>query len=146
MKLVELSINDKEEIKSLYRTVFTKEPWNDDWSDEKQLDLYITDLIGNRNSLTLGLVDENQYVGMTLGHIKHWYSGTEYYIEELFVSTELQGRGVGSCFIQLIEQYLAKRDIHHIFLQTEENMPAYSFYKKRGFNELHGHVSFSREF
>lgn len=146
MKLVKLSIDDKEEIKSLYQSVFMNEPWNDDWSDEEQLDNYIVDLIGNRNSLSLGLKDGDQYVGLSLGSIKHWYSGTEYYIEELFVVTEFQGRGIGSDFIKLIEKYLVDNGIHKIFLQTDVNMPAYSFYKKRDFHELNGHVSFIKNF
>ena len=136
MDLVRLTIEDKEQIKSLFHSVFTNKPWNDDWSNEKQLDDYIIDLIGNRNSLTLGLMDDGKFVGMALGNIKHWYSGTEYYIEELFIKTELQGNGIGSHFLELIEKYLVDLDIRRIFLQTENYMPAYSFYKKRNFCEL----------
>lgn len=146
MDLVKLTMEDKEQIKSLFKSVFMREPWNDDWSDEKQLDNYIMDLTGNRNSLSLGLMDNGEFVGMALGNIKHWYSGTEYYIDELFIKTEMQGNGTGSKFIELIENYLAEMGIHHIFLQTEKDMPAYSFYKKRGFCELEGHVSFAKEF
>ena len=145
MDLLRLTTDDKEQIKSLYKSVFMNEPWNDDWSDDKQLDEYILDLIGNRNSLSLGLVEDGQFVGMALGSVKHWYSGTEYYIEELFIKTELQGNGIGSEFIELIEQYLRDIGIHRIFLQTDNDMPAYSFYKKRGFRELNGHVSFIKE-
>lgn len=32
-------------IMKLFVGVFAKEPWNDDWSDENQLRLYIRDLI-----------------------------------------------------------------------------------------------------
>lgn len=146
MNLIRLTIDDKEQIKSLFRSVFMNEPWNDDWSNEEQLDNYMVDIIGNRNSLSLGLMENGRFIGMTLGHIKHWYSGTEYYIEELFVKTELQGNGIGSQFVELIEKYLRDLDIHRIFLQTENEMPAYSFYKNRKFNELKGHVSFVKEF
>jgi len=54
-ELKELNINSIEEIKSLFAEIFTKEPWNDDWSDLIQLHEYIMYLIGSRNSLTLGL-------------------------------------------------------------------------------------------
>ncbi len=33
--LKELSIENVEEIKIFYCEVFTKEPWNDDWSNKK---------------------------------------------------------------------------------------------------------------
>ena len=39
--LKRLDINDKEEIKEVFVSVFTKEPWCDDWSDKEQLDMYI---------------------------------------------------------------------------------------------------------
>ena len=32
-----------------------------------------------------------------------------------------------------------------IFLQTENNVPAYSFYLKNGFHELKEHVSFAKQ-
>ena len=51
---------------------------------------------------------EDEFAGMALGSIKHWYMGTEYYIEELFIKTELQGSGTGSEFLKLIEEYLVE--------------------------------------
>ena len=45
------------------------EPWNDDWSDDEQLTGYMLDLTGNRNSLSLGLDEENELVGVSLGSI-----------------------------------------------------------------------------
>lgn len=146
MKLEKLSLDNKEQIKRLFQTVFMGEPWNDDWSDEKQLDRYIIDLIGNPNLLTLGLIEKDKYIGMSLGSIRHWYSGTEYYIEEFFVLPELQGKGIGSEFINLMEEYLKEIDIHTIFLQTDNHMPAYSFYKKKNFVELKEHISFVKKF
>ena len=146
MELIRLSAGDKEEIKALFSSVFMNEPWNDDWSDGEQLDAYITDLTGNENSLSLGLYEDGVFVGAALGSIKHWYSGTEYYIDELFIRTDMQGKGAGSAFLEMIQDYLKHMDIHRIFLQTDKSMPAYSFYLKREFEELVGHVSFVREF
>lgn len=83
--------------------MFTKEPWNDDWSDEGQLDNYIVDLVGNNNSLTLGFCDGGQMATLAMGHIRHWYSATEYYIDELCVKTQLQGQGMGGKFLDAME-------------------------------------------
>lgn len=73
-----LSIDDLESIRSLFVSVFTTEPWNDDWSDTKQLNMYLNDLIGQSNSLTYGMYEGNELIGVSMGHIKHWYTGTEY--------------------------------------------------------------------
>ncbi len=145
-RLVRLSMDDIDMIKAFFFDVFTAEPWCDDWSDNTQLTAYITDLIGNRNSLTYGLYRGDELVGLSMGHIKHWYRGTEYFIDEFCIRTDLQGQGLGSAFMAGIEKSLAEMDIHAIFLLTGRDMPAYEFYLKRGFTELADLVSFSRNF
>ena len=145
MELRVLTASDREIITELFRDVFTHEPWNDDWSDRAQLDAYIDDLTGQRNSLALGFFDGECLRGLSLGFIKHWYAGTEYVIDEFCVDRNKQGKGTGTAFLAAIEAYLREHGIFRIFLQTGKDMPAYSFYLKNGFRELEGHVSFSKE-
>lgn len=132
-------------IKSVFRDVFTGEPWKDDWSDDRQLHQYLTDLAGQSNSLTFGLFDAGSLIAVSMGHIKHWYTGTEYYIEEFFVRTEKQKSGIGTCFIKRVEEEIKKMGLTRIFLQTENDMPAYDFYRKNGYHELNSHVSFVKK-
>lgn len=136
MPLGYLTAENAEIIETLFADVFSNEPWNDDWSDSEQLTSYISDLIGQSNSLTLGWFEENRLVALAMGHIRHWYSGTEYYIEEFCVDRQWQGKGIGSAFMDAIEAYLKKERIPHIFLLTERTVPAYSFYIHRGFRVL----------
>ena len=103
-ELKRLSLDDKETIKDVFVSVFTKEPWNDDWSDKEQLDMYINDLIGQGYSLTYGLYEDNELIGISMGYIKHWYSGTEYIINELCIKTDRQGAGAGTFFLKEIEK------------------------------------------
>ncbi len=144
-KFVRVGMDEIENIKELFLSVFTIEPWNDDWSDEVQLDLYLYDLVGQNNSLTYGLYEDDKLIGISMGHIKHWYSGTEYYIEELCIRPDRQGKGIGAIFLKEIEIEIKKDGIVQIFLQTESNAPAYNFYRKNGFNELKEHVSFIKK-
>ena len=104
-ELRRLSVDDIDEIKSLFRDIFTSEPWNDDWSDDGQL---------------------------------------EGYIIELGIKPECQGRGLGTEFLRMIEEYIHANGISCIFLQTERDMPAYDFYRKNGFDLLDGHVSLTK--
>lgn len=131
-------------IKELFVSVFTKEPWNDDWSDENQLQSYIHDLTGQNNSLTFGLFHGNELVGISMGHIRHWYTGTEYFIDELCISTEMQGKGLGTFFMNEIEKLCGELELTHIFLLTENNVPAYAFYQKQGFGQLENNVAFAK--
>lgn len=143
-ELRNITRNHIEEIKTFFTSVFTKEPWNDDWSDKQQLHAYITDLTGNPNSLALGLFKEDEMIGLSMGCIRHWYTGTEYCIDELCIKTEEQGKGIGSQFLQAIENYTKDMGLHQIFLQTDRNVPAYEFYKKNSYSELSNHVSFAK--
>lgn len=142
MRLEVLSTREKDEIAQLFVSVFSAEPWNDDWSDATQLERYIDDLIGNKNSLTLGLRDGPALIGLAMGHIRHWYSGTEYYIDELCIHPQRQGQGMGSRFLSEIEAYLRRCDIRHLFLLTDQNVPAYRFYLQNGFTQLKENVAF----
>lgn len=144
MRLVlkELQVKDIEMLKDFFVSVFTIEPWNDDWSDAEQLHAYILDLTGNRNSLTLGLYEDDVMVGLAMGEIKHWYEGTEYFINELCIKTQEQGKGLGTRFVELILHHIKEQGMKNIFLFTERDMPAYKFYKKNGFTEMESNVGF----
>lgn len=133
-----------EAIKKLFASVFTKEPWNDDWSDEQQLERYMHDLIGQSNSLTFGLYEGTELIGVSMGRIKHWYTGTEYCIDELCVSTPKQGQGIGTLFLREIERACVELGLTHIFLLTEDDVPAFQFYKKQGFYELEHNAAFAK--
>ena len=146
MELKVLSVDDRKLITDLFTDVFTNEPWNDDWSDRKQLDAYITDLTGQSYSLTLGYFEGDRLLGLSMGYIKHWYSGTEYIINEFCVDRHSQGKGIGTAFMKAIESYLSDKEIHQIFLLTDKGVPAYTFYQRNGFTEQIGNVAFAKKF
>ena len=54
METKELSMKNFEEIKLIFKEVFKKEPWFDDWSDDNQLNEYLLDLMSMRNPLIYG--------------------------------------------------------------------------------------------
>ncbi|NQN54176.1 GNAT family N-acetyltransferase [Streptococcus suis] len=141
MELKELTLADMEMVKQLFLSVFSQEPWNDDWSDEEQLNRYLGDLLSHPRALCFGLIDQDMLIALSLGHIRYWYEGTEYRIEELCVARDCQGRGIGKDFLKRIEEQLAERNIIHILLQTERHLPAFSFYEKCGFRALEEDVT-----
>ena len=104
-----IGTNEIEIIKELFAGVFTIEPWNDDWSNQEQLQLYLLDLIGQSNSLTYGLFENGKLIGVSMGHIKHWYSGTEYYIEETKTSSGRRYIPMTDNVFESLKNILAKR-------------------------------------
>jgi len=133
------------EMAELYKISFGGDPWNDDWSDSRQLTEYIRDISCCFNSLNYGLVIDGKLSALSVGSIRHWWEGTNYIIEEFCVSPMLQGNGIGSRFLKMIETDIAKRGLHGIFLQTDSDKPSYKFYTKNGFDELITHVSFYKK-
>ncbi|MCI8602218.1 MAG: GNAT family N-acetyltransferase [Oscillospiraceae bacterium] len=132
-------------VEALFVHVFEQAPWHDDWSDKTQLKCYIHDLMGQNNSLTFGLYEGKELVGLSMGRVKHWYTGTEYCIDELCICTEKQSQGLGALFIREIEQACKAQGFTHLFLLTENDVPAYEFYKKQGFYELETNVAFAKK-
>ena len=130
-----------DEMAELYKNAFAGEPWNDDWSDRVQLYEYIKEISGAYNCLNYGLKVDGKLVAMSLGMIRHWWEGTNYNIEELCVAPEFQGKGMGSRFMEMIERDIQTRGAVGIFLQTDNDKPAYRFYQKIGFGNLGAHVS-----
>ncbi len=135
---------DRAAVKQLFKSVFCAPPWNDDWSNEAQLDAYLQDLCDNRNSLSFGLYELGELIGLCLGHTRHWYEGTGYHVDEFCLLKQFQGQGYGKQFFKLIDPELKERKIHHIFLLTERDVPAYEFYQKQGFIELDKNVAFAK--
>lgn len=84
-------------------------------------------------------------MGLSMGYIMHRYMGTEYYIHELCIRTDKQNGGLGTFFLNEIEKELISQEITQIYLQTEEKVPAYEFYQKRGFYVLNGHMSLAKD-
>lgn len=130
----EITIEQIEAVKKLMLAVFSDEPWNDVWSEE-QLHAYIAQLMGERHSLSYGIYLHGRLIGVSLGKVKSWCEGTEYWIEEFGILPQMQGNGIGSRFMQEIEKDLIKRGITHIVLLTGKSVPAYCFYQKNGFEE-----------
>ena len=126
----------------LYWSAFKGDPWNDDWSDSAQLCEYLKDVSGSFKGLNYGLKIDGRLVAVSLGTIRHWWEGTNYNIEEFCVDPQLQGQGIGSRFMALIENDIKAKGLAGIFLQTDNDMPSYKFYLKNGYSELNKHVSF----
>ena len=146
MKVRELDASYYEDIKGLFREVFSAPPWNEDWSDEEQLDNYLLELMEVRNPIVFGLYDDEELIGISIGKIKHWCEGTEYFIEELCIRADRQGKGYGKEFFSQIESKLQERGLDTIFLMTNRDQPAYGFYKKIGFREIPELASFIKTF
>ena len=83
-------------------------------------------------------------IALSLGSIRHYWSGTVYCVDEFCVAREAQGQGIGTRFLAAVEKEAARRGAAALFLQTDRQMPAFAFYGKNGYRELGSHVSMKK--
>lgn len=145
MEIRQLNMQNEKEIMGIIKDAFAVDPWYDNWDDEEIFHLYILDVIGNVNSLALGLYEGNELVGVSLGRLKHWFNGTEYCIDDFCIRSSCQGKGAGSLFLKMLRAYGRKKNYKKITLRTKRTASAYEFYKKNGFREIEEDVFFSME-
>lgn len=137
MKLIELTEDHLDEAVKLYQDTFSKEPWFDDDSDESVRNLLINHM-NNNYYLGYGLIKEDVLVGLSIGFKKPWIKGIEYYVDQFVISYHYQHQGLGTIFLEFIENDLKKQDINAMILNTEKGYPAEEFYIKNGFKILDG--------
>lgn len=147
MKINKIDLNNEKEIIKIIGSAFAVEPWCDRWQevDESVFHAYLKDLIGNPNSLALGLFDGHKLIGAALGRLKHWYNGIEYCIDDFCIIPSGQGQGAGTIFLRLIQEYAKQNHFNKITLWTNRKAPAYRFYQKNGLEELTDRVCFEKK-
>ncbi len=121
----------------LFLEVFTREPWNDEWESKDHARQYILNHCRMNTFYGFVALLDKKVVGVSIGFLKPWQEGYEYYINEFYVDTSLQNRGIGSGLLRFIKEYLAEKSTATaIMLATEKNFPAFRFYIKNGFKAL----------
>jgi ribosomal protein S18 acetylase RimI-like enzyme len=132
-KIAVLSLENLEECTELYTCVFNGEPWNDGWEEEDARERLL-DIFSNRKFWGIGIYDKEQkMIGFLVGYTEKWLSNHHFYLNEMCVKSELQGRGIGSKLIKELDVFCDKNDINCIYLLTAKDGQAEAFYKKNGF-------------
>ena len=101
-------------------------------------DDFFNNHFGNNYFTGYAAMLDDKVVALSIGFKKPWINGIEYYIDEFCVSYEMQGSGIGSCFIREIEKDIEKKGMNAIILNTEAGYPAQKFYEKNGFKVMDG--------
>ncbi len=145
MDIIKMSKEHIEECVDLYIDVFTKAPWNDTYDSREQVLSFFQNHMTNNYFLGYVLKGQSGIIALSIGMKKPWISGTEYYIDQFCVRSDLQGKGIGSRFLKLIEGEIKKEQINAIILSTERGFPSERFYLKNGFKEVDGLITFVKQ-
>lgn len=136
MKVKFLTKDMFDECVSLYIDVFSREPWNEVYESREQIIPYFENSIANNYCLGYVAVCNDQIVALCVGAKKPWRDGIEYYIDEFCVHPDMQGKGIGSKFLKVVEEKVKEQGVRGMFLNTEKGYPAMKFYEKNGFSPV----------
>jgi GNAT superfamily N-acetyltransferase len=133
--LLPFNLSMLQECINLYQQVFSKEPWfeQNSYSDVER---YFLTFLENNKFVGYVIKNNEKIIAVSLGFLKPWIKGEEYYIDQFYVDYDLQGKGIGTFFINEIKKGLVKKGIHAMILATEKEFPAFDFYRKNGFFSL----------
>jgi ribosomal protein S18 acetylase RimI-like enzyme len=143
MKLALFEENDLLKCTNTFIHVFNQEPWNDEWAKETAKQ-YLLDFTNTPGFKGIVAVDGEEIIGFIFGTRKHWWSGDEFFINEMCVRIEKQNTGVGSKMMKYLIKELESDGVRTISLLTDRGMPAEDFYKKHGFSEIERLMFLSR--
>lgn len=141
MNIIKISKKHVEECVDLYIDVFTKAPWNDTYNSREQVVNFFQNYLANNYFVGYVLKEQTSIIALSIGMKKPWINGMEYYIDQFCVKSSLQGKGIGSYFLKLIENEIKVEKMNAIILNTERGFPAVNFYLKNGFQLVDGLIT-----
>ena len=112
--------------------VFNREPWGEAWTPETAA-AYLNDLWNTPRTSGVVAEAETRTVGFALGHTEQRDRGLHFYLAEMCVLPEHQGKGVGKALLRGLEADLQARGVAKLYLLTARNGAAERFYQACGF-------------
>lgn len=132
MNLRLIEKHDIENCAKLFTQVFSSEPWNEPWTNEHAYNR-LSHFYSSKGFLGI-LLKKESILGFALGNLEPFYFGNMFYLREMCTDTDLQSQGIGGKVYAALEKELVAKSVKSIYLTTERDIPAASFYKKCGFN------------
>lgn len=131
-EMLPLTSENLEQCIELYMNVFNREPWNESWTYETAKER-LSDLLHTPKFLGFLFKIDHNAVGFVVGNSKVSYQGLTFYLAELCVNNEMQGKGHGSKMLQSLEDELQKREIKSLYFLTDNDGLAEAFYLKNDY-------------
>ena len=115
-------------------SVYNNEIWQNCWSFERAKE-YLKDITDFKKFIGFTLLVDNSVKGAILCREKTWWNNNEIFVEEMFVSPELQRQGYGTALLNAVGCYIKEKGLAGFTLLTNRYTPAPNFYRKNGFSD-----------
>jgi len=129
---VEFTAEHLDSCAGLYLDVFNGEPWNDHWTFETARKRLL-DMLHTPGFAGLVAWDDGP-VAFAAGYREQWQERTVYFLKEMCVRADLQGKGIGTALLEHLESELSSRwGVSSVYLLTMRGDQADAFYSKNGY-------------
>ncbi len=132
---------DIEGLASAMSKVYSEEPWNEQWNQERAV-RRVQAILGNYQSIGLVAEDDGVIVGGLLGFVDPYADEDFFYVSEIFVVPEYKKHGIGKNLLKELEEEIKKQGISVVQLMSIE--PNEVFYGKCGLSKDDVSVLFKR--
>ncbi|MEM7016974.1 MAG: GNAT family N-acetyltransferase [Pseudomonadota bacterium] len=140
----EIQEADLDVLSTLYVSVFSGPPWNEEWHHEWAL-ARLTDICEFAGFYGLLVEDNAQVIAGVLGRSLPFKGRKEYEMIEFFVNSERQGEGIGKQLITTLETSLKQQGHAFCTLLTGKGTDAEFFYKRNGYKISEGMLFMAHE-
>ncbi len=134
--LKEVLIEDIKICSELFYDVFTSSEWNFEWLTKDKAYNYFMDMFNTPNFQGFLLIDKDKAVGGCVGIGNPHFVNNQFEIKEIFINPALQKKGLGTLFLNKVENRLMDMDYQVITLYTQRKIPAFKLYKNENYSEL----------
>lgn len=107
----------------------------------KQIESYLTEMFSFDNYNCFGFYQNDQLIGVSSGWITvRLYCGKQLELDNVIIDHNLQSKGLGSLFFELIENWAKQHGFDTIELNTYvQNSKSHKFYFNKGFEIIGYH-------
>lgn len=127
MTIKPITKTDIEICATAFQQTYNQAPWNYQWKYEDAVK-YLDEYLSSPQFTGFLLYDNETFAGAMFTHTKTWWTGSQLYIDELFIVPHLQKKGYGKLLIKHAEEYALEQGLSTVTLMTHKFMPAMKFY------------------
>ena len=133
-KITLLKKKEIKELAEIFKKSFSCSVYAEKWNTENSIKRITEVFEKNKEYCFIAKIDE-QIIGAILCSAYQHYNGKIGFIEELFISSKLQSKGLGTKLIEKAEQNFKQKRIIKTVLLAHTKASAFKFYKKKNYKE-----------
>ncbi len=137
--------SDLDSCVAIFMSAYNKMPWNYQWKAAGAAQ-YLQEYIGAPNFVGMVAEDNGVVCGVLFGKLKTWWTGKQFFVDELFIDGSRHGQGIGKQLMSHCETNICRpNNVTTITLMTNKLMPAYEFYISNDYYKVDQYVFMFKE-